>query len=242
VLAKKALNPMPKKAPTRTKTGGQENGSLVDRAYATLRTRILDNVYPPGFQRLEQELAQDLGISRTPVREALIRLQQEGLVHVIPRHGMRVLPVSPNDMRDIYLILTALECLAAELAARRGLSAKELMPLIAAAKGMDQALKHDHLDEWAKADEEFHRYLVEVSGCPLLASTVARFTDRAHRARMFTLRLRPKPEKSTQEHLALVERIRAGDAAGASKANRAHRERGSAELLSLLEHFQLKQL
>jgi DNA-binding GntR family transcriptional regulator len=216
-----------------------ERGSLADQAYSQLRTRILDNVYAPGHQRLEQELAEDLGISRTPVREALVRLQQEGLVHIIPRHGMRVLPVSSSDMREIYQILTALECLAAELAAKRGLSVAELKPLVDAAKAMDQALKRDQLEAWAQADEEFHRCLVELSGNHVLAGTVARFTDRVHRARMFTLRLRPKPVKSTQEHLALLARIQAGDAAGAAEVNRAHRERGSSELLDILERVHL---
>ena len=76
-------------------TAGGPGGSLVDVAYATMRRRILDNAWPPGLRALEQELAQELGMSRTPVREALIRLRKEGLVEVVPRHGMRVLPVSP---------------------------------------------------------------------------------------------------------------------------------------------------
>ena len=83
--------------------------SLVDAAYREIRQRILDNVWPPGHRALEQEVALALGMSRTPVREALMRLAAEGLVEVIPRHGMRVLPVSPADMQEIYQILTALE-------------------------------------------------------------------------------------------------------------------------------------
>ena len=90
----------------------------MDAAYEQIRRRILDIDWPPGHRALEQEVALALGMSRTPVREALMRLQDEGLVEVIPRHGMRVLPVSPNDMREIYQILTALECMAAELLAQ----------------------------------------------------------------------------------------------------------------------------
>ena len=93
--------------------------SMVYAAYEQIRRRILDNVWPPGHRALEQEVALELGMSRTPVREALLQLQNEGLVEVIPRHGVRVLPVSPTDMREIYEILTALECMAAELLARR---------------------------------------------------------------------------------------------------------------------------
>ena len=102
--------------------------SLVDAAYEQIRQRILDNAWPPGHRALEQEVALALGMSRTPVREALMRLQGEGLVEVVPRHGMRVLPVSPTDMREIYEILTALECMAAELVARKKPTDSDLAP------------------------------------------------------------------------------------------------------------------
>lgn len=195
--------------------------SLVDEAYEQIRRRILDNAWPPGHRALEQEVALALGMSRTPVREALLRLQGEGLVEVIPRHGMRVLPVSPNDMREIYQILTALECMAAELLARRLPSDKELEPLVADTKAMDKALKADDLGAWAAADERFHAHLVDLAGNRQLQATVLNYWDRAHRARMFTLRLRPKPVSSTQEHMLMVERLRAGDPEGP----RASRER-----------------
>jgi DNA-binding GntR family transcriptional regulator len=216
--------------------------SLVDAAYRVLRQRILDNVYPPGHQALEQALAEELGISRTPLREALIRLQKEGLVEVVPRHGVRVLPVSPEDMKQIYEILAALESLAAELAAKRKPSAAELAPLEQASRDMARALKADDLESWAEADERFHRHLLALSGNRLLAETVLNFWDRAHRVRRFTLRLRPKPVHSTKEHTALLERIRAGDAAGANDVNRAHRERASKELLGILERYRFQQL
>ena len=216
--------------------------SLVDQAYQAIRIRILDNVFPPGYQALEGELAQALGISRTPVREALIRLQKEGLVSVVPRHGMRVLPVSPVDMAEIYAVLSALECAAAEIVAGRGPTEEELKPLTQATRDMDRALKADDLDAWAAADERFHRKLVELAGNRMLRETVENFWDRAHRARMVTLRMRPKPVSSTKEHTLLVERLRAGDAKGAVDANRAHRARASGELLTLFERLRLQQL
>lgn len=216
--------------------------SLVDEAYRAIRQRILDNVYPPGHRALEQELAEQLGISRTPLREALIRLRNEGLVEIIPRHGVRVMPLSATDMKEIYEILTALESMAAELAARRKPGNAELEPLERASRDMARALKADDLDAWAEADERFHRTLIELSGNRLLMQAVLNFWDRAHRARMFTLRLRPKPANSTREHKALVERIRAGDAQGAFDCTRAHRERGSRELLAIIEHYRLQQL
>ena len=214
----------------------------VDQAYAAIRRRILDNVFPPGLQVLEGTLAEDLGLSRTPVREALIRLAHEGLVEVIPRHGMRVLPVSPADMREIYVVLTALESAAAELLAQRRPSAAELRPLVEATREMTRAVKADDLDAWAAADERFHQRLVELAGNRTLIDAVARVGDRVHRARMFTLRLRPKPVNSTREHRALLERIRAGDPAGAVVVNRQHRERASRELLEIFERFRVQHM
>ncbi len=220
----------------------QVTASLVDAAYEQVRRRILDNVWPPGHRALEQEVALALGMSRTPVREALVRLQSEGLVEVVPRHGMRVLPVSPNDMREIYQVLTALECMAAEELARRKPGKAELKPLVDATDAMDRALALDDLDAWAKADELFHSQLIELAGNRHLQATVMNHWDRAHRARLFTLRLRPKPVNSTQEHRQLVERLRAGDAEGAALVNRQHRERAARELLVIFERYKLAQM
>ena len=216
--------------------------SLVDGAYRAMRAKILDNVWAPGHRALEQELALELGMSRTPVREALIRLQKEGLVEVIPRHGMNVLPVSAGDMRDIYEMLTALESTAAELAVRRRPGEAQLKPLVDASRGMGRALETGDLDAWAAADESFHRHLVALSGNRLLVDAVQNCWDRAHRARMVTLRMRPTPTHSTREHMEVVEKIRAGDARAAFEAHRAHRERGSRELLAILEQYRLKNL
>jgi DNA-binding GntR family transcriptional regulator len=216
--------------------------SLVDAAYVQIRRRILDIEWPPGHRALEQEVALALGMSRTPVREALIRLQNEGLVEVIPRHGMRVLPVSPTDMREIYQILTALECMAAELLAGRKPSDKDLKPLVDATKAMDKALKAEDLEAWAAADERFHAHLVDLAGNRQLQATVLNYWDRAHRARMFTLRLRPKPVTSTKEHMQMLERIGAGDAEGAARVTRSHRERARGELVALFERFKLAQM
>jgi DNA-binding GntR family transcriptional regulator len=221
---------------------GVASTTLAGTAYADIRRRILDNVWPPGLHRLENQISAELGMSRTPVREALVRLQEEGLVEVIPRHGMRVLPVSAADMRDIYVVLTALESAAVELVARRRPSDAELAPLVDASRAMATALAADDLDAWAVADECFHRHLVELSGNRLIVEAVQNCSDRAHRARMVTLRMRPKPEHSTREHLDVVDRIRRGDAAGAFDAHRRHRERGARELLAILETHRLSNL
>ena len=98
-------------APHRITSQRQSTGrqSLVHQAYQEIRRRILDNEYPPAHQVLEQDLAADLGMSRTPMREALVRLQNEHFIQLIPRHGMRVVPLSLEDLKDTYEVLTALK-------------------------------------------------------------------------------------------------------------------------------------
>jgi len=215
---------------------------FVEQAYRAIRQRILDNVYPAGYRALEREFAQEFALSRTPVREALLRLQAEGLLELIPRHGARVLPVSAGDMREIYEVLTALESAAAEIVTRRKPSAAELRPLSSASRDMTNALKADDLEAWAQADEHFHRQLIELSGNTVLMQTVQQLWDRAHRARMVTLRLRPRPVRSTQEHNAIVEAIRAGNPEATVRLYRSHRQRASVELLAILEKAGLASL
>src|SRR5271166_2956456 len=91
--------------------------SLVDNAYVALKEVIRDGVLPPGYQGSEQEIAGKLNISRTPVHEAIIRLQSEGLVKVLPKRGVLVCSISPDDMREIYDVNIACESMAAELLA-----------------------------------------------------------------------------------------------------------------------------
>src|SRR6516165_8577313 len=93
--------------------------SLVDGAYEALKEAILNNVFAPGYQGSEQEIASQLAMSRTPVHEAVIRLQEEGLVRVLPRRGVVVCAISAEDMREIYGVIIALESAAAELLSER---------------------------------------------------------------------------------------------------------------------------
>ena len=109
-----------------------ERTNQADLAYGRLKQLILDGTLPAGAQMLELEAAARLNMSRTPIREAMVRLRQEGMVEIRPRHGMRVLPVSARDMAEIYDVLTSLEGTAAEIVARRGIAARPLAALRAA--------------------------------------------------------------------------------------------------------------
>lgn len=208
--------------------------SRAEEAYGVLKQRILDNHYPPNHQMLEQQIALDLNVSRTPMREALIRLSQEGLIEVIPRHGFRVVPIAISDVIEIYDVLTALEPMAAELLAKRKLSHEELLPMAQATQDMKSALARDNLSLWATADEQFHELLMSLCGNKRLASMLRAVRDQSQRVRMITLNLREKPLKSSQEHRAVFDAISAGDSDAAHALHQQHRERVAEELRDVL--------
>jgi DNA-binding GntR family transcriptional regulator len=191
---------------------------------------------------LELEAAARLGMSRTPVREAMIRLEQEGMVELRPRHGMRVLPISPEALAEIYDILTALEGAAAEAAARKGAQPAELAELQRAVDEMEAALAIDDLPGWGRADARFHRLLVGLAGNRRLAAIVEQVSDQAHRARLTTLRLRPKPVGSNRDHAALVQAIRDRDPARAREIHEQHRRNAAGMLVALVRDLGLRQL
>ncbi|MGO1120556.1 GntR family transcriptional regulator [Rhodovibrionaceae bacterium A322] len=212
------------------------------KAYTALKARILRNEMPAGRAFLEQELAEQLEMSRTPVREAMLRLEKEGLVEVRPRHGMIVRHISTEDMREIYEVLTSLESTAAGLAAARGPSTEEMAPLSQAVADMEDALQREDLSGWATADEHFHKSLVDLSANQRLIDLVQTFMDQAQRVRLLTLRLRPKPEGSNRDHRAVLEAIAKGQAEQARSIHRRHREVSGKMLVELLESHGLHQL
>jgi DNA-binding GntR family transcriptional regulator len=206
-------------------------------AYRALKKLILDGALPAGAQLLEAEAADRLEMSRTPIREAMIRLREEGMVDIRPRHGMRVLPISAEDMQEIYQVLTALEGEAAYIVAERGLHKEEKKTLDDAVQAMDVALERNDLVGWAIADEVFHSRLVEYSRNRRLINMVSQLWEQSHRARMLTLRMRPKPVNSNREHQALVEAIATGQPEVAQKIHQDHRKRAGGMLVQLLREM-----
>ena len=218
--------------------------SLVDDAYGKLKDAIRENEFPPGYQGSEQEIASRLGMSRTPVHEAVIRLQEEGLVRVLPRRGVVVCAISADDMREIYGVIIALESAAAEVLAERPSQERllKVRELEAANKVMETALKNDDLTAWAKADESFHRLLIEHTGNQRLLRMYHTIMDQSHRARMITLRIRPRPEGSVEEHRSIVDAIKRGSPSQARELAKDHRVRARNQLVPLLEQVGLRHL
>ena len=189
---------------TRDLDAGSRRGSRVDEAYGALKDAIRNTVFPPGYQGSEQEIAVRLGMSRTPVHEAIIRLQEDGLVRVLSKRGVLICPLAPDDIREIYEVIIAVESMAAELLAAlpEGQRMDAANELESATEAMERGLANDDLRGWAEADDSFHRILVERCGNGRLRRIAQTVTDQAHRARMLTLRLRERPTRSRRGLIA----------------------------------------
>jgi DNA-binding GntR family transcriptional regulator len=216
--------------------------SNTHRAVEELRNLIFSGELGPGSDHLESELADRLGMSRTPVREAALMLEAQGLVEMRPRKGLRVLALSPSDMRDIYDVLTELESLSAENAARFGYGDAEMAPLAKAIDDMDTALATDDLAAWASADDAFHAELVRLGRNSRVQAIATMMVDQVRRARALTLHVRPRPVKSNEDHRGVFEAIRSGDPAEARRIHYAHRAHAKEMLLGILEKYQFLRL
>ena len=212
------------------------------RAVEDLRALIFSGDLAAGTDHLESELAERLGMSRTPVREATRMLEAQGLLEVRPRRGVRILAISPADMREIYEVLTELESLAAFRVAKAGHGPEELASLAGSLDEMEAALDDGDRERWAAADTVFHDELVRLAGNSRISAIVGNFNDQVRRARAVTLHMRPPPARSNADHRALYEAILRGDGEAARSIHWAHRTEASRMLTGLLESYGLKRV
>jgi DNA-binding GntR family transcriptional regulator len=216
--------------------------SSTQRAVQELRSLIFRGDLPAGSDHLEGELAKRFGMSRTPVREAALILESQGLVELRPRKGVRILPVSAEDMREIYDVLTELESLSADQAARRGYKAADLKKLETAINDMDQALANADLESWAAADDRFHTELVRLGHNSRIEAIVGMMSDQVRRARSLTLFMRPLPTQSNEDHRKVLNAIQSGDAEAARQIHKTHRQQAKKMLIDLLETHRLRRV
>lgn len=214
--------------------------SSSQRAIHELRAKIFSGELAAGSDHLESELANLLEMSRTPVREAVLTLESQGLLEMRPRKGVRILPMSPEDMAEIYDVLTELESHAAEQAAIAAYDDDDLTLLSNAIDDMDAAIVRTDLDSWAEADDRFHAELVRLGGNSRIQSIVGMMSDQVRRARTMTLFMRPVPTKSNEDHRAVYQAIRDGDPKTARDSHRQHRQHAKAILVELLSKHRLR--
>lgn len=211
-------------------------------AVEKLRDLIFSGKLGAGTDHLESELAETLGMSRTPVREAVLMLEAQGLVEVRPRKGVRIRPLSPSDMAEIYDILTELESLAAADAASRHRSDADLAVLAETIDQMDAALVAEDREAWSAADDAFHAELVRLGDNSRAQAIVAMMSDQVRRARAVTLYMRPLPTKSNADHRAVFDAIRVNDPKTARTRHREHRAASKKILIDLLHRHHLNSL
>lgn len=208
--------------------------SRVEQVYRKIKASILSNEYPPGYQALEPEIAKRLGVSRTPVREALIRLEAENLIELIPRRGMRVQPLVIEDILEINQILTSLETLAIGLLGRILPQRDMLDPMETSLNEMDRALEKGDLEAWICADEKYHRFLNVLSGNKRLTRMVELLRAQSYRSRRVLVDLGTKLEVTNNVYRRLNQLILAGDWQKAQIIFNEHRTEEVEALVSLL--------
>jgi DNA-binding GntR family transcriptional regulator len=192
-----------------------------EEAYARLKEAILSLQLLPGEPVPETEWAERLGMSRTPIREALRRLEYEGLVTSERRRGWFVYSLSLDEIRHIFDVKVALEGFAARLAAER-ITGEQAARLNRALEEIALATEEQDLDAWHEADQHFHGVLFDAAGNPRLQQIVSGLNDQLHRIRAGHLALKGRMDRSLEEHRAIAEAVLSGDGQAAEEVMRAH--------------------
>lgn len=195
----------------------------VDSAYDKLKAEIMLGDLSPGLQAPEPELAARLKMSRTPVREALIRLETEGLVELIPRRGARFLSVGVQDLVDVLEILSVLEPLATATISRNGLTSKALAEFELALDAADAAMTDQDILAWIDCDDQIHRLIGKWSN-RRLEREIGLHLDQVYRAMRVLIRMKGEPvENSASCHRLIVDAMVQSDADRAMDLARTHR-------------------
>lgn len=217
--------------------------SLTEQSYVTLRNAILSNQLAPEGVWSDREFCERFDLSRTPVREALLRLQSEGLVEILPRRGTRILPLNASDVREIHQVIKALELEAALTIAQTTDNADALNAVSQTVIAMEDALEKNDLDLWVSADAQFHDEVVSHCENRRIVKTYRSLRGLTDRARYFTLRLRPLPMQSTKEHRQMYEAMRDKRLSDLEALYRCHWDRTTEEIAKLIqEHSQSRPL
>lgn len=192
-----------------------------ERLREIIEERIATHVYPPGMRLDETELAAEFGVSRTPIREALIQLNTEGLVEMRPRRGAIVVDVPPERVCEMFEVMAELEAMCARLAARR-ISPAEEAALAAAHERSQEARDRMDPDAYFYLNEEFHLLVYKASHNSFLIDQVLQLQRRLRPYRRLQLRVKDRIRSSFEEHSGIVEAIRRGDGDLAARLIREH--------------------
>jgi len=209
--------------------------SLGQHIFTHLKKAILKGDISPGNRLIENKIARDLDISRTPVREAFHKLEREGLIEQIPQGGYAVTGLTRDDIEDLFGIRSLLESYAAGLAAKNH-AQEDLLLLEEKNREFQSCLDQDQLGQLSKINTEFHDILYAMSGRPLLIKMISQIQAQIYRFRNLILKDKKNAVISSNLHIALVRALKKRDADQVEKLLKKHILRGQKFVLASLKN------
>ncbi|MDO5417131.1 MAG: GntR family transcriptional regulator [Lachnospiraceae bacterium] len=194
---------------------------LRDVVFNTLRQAILKGELEPGERLMEIQLAERLGVSRTPIREAIRKLELEGLVLMIPRKGAEVAKISEKCLREVLEVRRSLDELAIELTCQR-ITEEEIQELEAAEAAFAEAIRHGDAMEIAESDEHYHDVIYQATGNSRLVQILSNLREQMYRYRLEYIKDSDKRQVLVVEHEHILRAIRNRNIADAKSAIREH--------------------
>lgn len=189
---------------------------LRDIAFRKLREAILRGQFQPGEKLKEVSLSEQLGISRTPLREAMRMLEKEGLVVMPPRKSVRVANISPKMLQDVLEVRCALEELSAELACRN-MTREGIRKLQNANHSMEEAIRRKQLMKIAQYDEEFHDTIYRIADNQKLTMVLNNLREQMFRYRLEYIKDEQVRYTILSEHCKIIDAMESGDSVAAKK-------------------------
>ena len=194
---------------------------LRDVVFKTLRKAILTGELKPGERLMEIHLANRMGVSRTPIREAIRKLELEGLVTMIPRRGAEVARITEKSLKDVLEVRRALDALCAEIACER-ITEEEKEQLKEACAEFERATKTKDATIIAKADVALHDIIVAATGNQRLVQLVNNLAEQMYRYRFEYIKDESQHERLIEEHRMIYDSIMRKDSAAAADAAKVH--------------------
>ena len=208
---------------------------LRDVVFNTLRQAILRGELKPGERLMELHLADQLGVSRTPIREAIRKLELEGLVNMIPRRGAEVARITEKNLKDVLEVRRALDAFSCELACDR-ITPAETEMLRQACEEFEQATKSKDAAVIAKADVKLHNIIVLATGNERLMEMINNLSEQVYRYRFEYIKDTSNYEKLVEEHRIIYESILRKDKKTAAKMAKTHIDNQEQSILKLLRN------
>ena len=205
----------------------------------TLREAIRGGVLKPGERLMEIQLAEELGVSRTPVREAIRKLELEGYVIMMPRRGTYVANLSIRDVNEVFEIRTTLDSLASGLAAER-ITDEELERLERLLVLIGEYIEQNDMEKIVETDMEFHDILYQASRNARLVGIIYNLREQLTRFRSTSMSYPGRLKETLEEHIRIVEAIAQGNVELAQKAAEEHMEKSEQTLLISMENIDKK--